>query len=443
MSHASLPTPPTTRLEMLAALVQDRLILAILAGSAVWVSYLISLGIGGWRHDMTGRPVGADHIQYYVVGRLLNEGRAEKIYDEETMTEYQKETAARKDLSRNNRIAYVTIVLQQQPLAAAIESGYFLVIDEPWKGYLPFRYPPFYALCYAPTSHLPYEACWLVWSAGSFLALVLAGWLLGAPMGSWIGWSLCFFPVFAAFSYGQNSLLSLLILAIVFALWSIDRPALAGLAAGLLLFKPPILVGVVLLWLLDVRRSWRALVGMACMGVVLIAVSFLVLPSASDAYMASLRENAAMTNRHSLPKLYASQGFWMLLLPHFDRLTHPLSLLTSVAGLVVFVTFWWRIRDDKPLAFALAVLATPWLTPYAMVYDWSILLLPAALLWRERPADRPRWLLLFALIWLAALVSEPLVKGELLVSPIALQPSVPALWCTVWATGRILTKGSG
>jgi hypothetical protein len=309
-----------------------------------------------------------------------------------------------------------------------------------WTGYLPFRYPPFYALCFAPTSYLSYEASWLVWSALSFLALVLTGRLLGIAAADWIGWSVCYFPVFAAISYGQNSLISLLVLAAAYALWQADRPFLAGLTAGLLLYKPTILVGVGLLWLLDLRRSWRCLAGLVYMGVILVDIGLIVLPSVSVAYIHSLGETVGMTNRHSLAKLYASQGFWMLLLPGFDRLTHPLSLLTCAAGLAVFLAFWWRIRDSKPQSYALAVLSTLWLTPYAMLYDWSILLLPAALLWRERPDLRSRWLLLFALIWLAAIVSEPLVQGQLYVSPVALQLSVPALWVTVVATGRLLTR---
>jgi hypothetical protein len=385
-------------------LVHDRLLLGRLAGAAVWLAWLISLALGGWRHDLARHRIGADHVQYFVVGRLVDEGQAEEMYDLPTTTARQAQIGG-----------------------------------EGWEGVLPFRYPPFYAICFAPTSRLPYEASWLVWTAASLLALLLAGRLIGVPLLGWIGWALSFYPVFAAVSFGQNSLFSLLLLSAVFALWSAERPFVAGLVAGLLLYKPPILVGVAVLWLLDLRRSWRALLGLSLTGVALAALSFLMLPDATWRYIQSLGENVTMQNRASLAKLYSGQGFVMLLMPHPDWVTRAVSLLISVVGLIVFVALCWPVRDRKPLAFALAVLATPWLSPYAMVYDWSILLLPAALLWRERPGQRPLWLVLFALVWLAALVSGPLVQAQLRLLAVALQVSVPVLWFTVVIVGQSFT----
>jgi hypothetical protein len=387
--------------DRLAVAVQDRLVLGRLTGAAVWVAWLVSLALGGWRHDFVGHRLGADFVQYYVVGQLVAEGQAEKVYDQQIMEDRQ----------------------------ATIGGKH-------WKGVLPFRYPPFYALCFGPTSRLSYEASWLTWTAASLLALVLAGRLLGVAAWTWLGWALCFYPVFAAISFGQNSLFSLLLLSAAFALWRADRPFLAGLVAGLLLFKQPLLAGVGVLWLLDLRRSWRALLGLAVTGAVLAALCFLALPDASRAYVESLRENVVMHSRAPMAKLYSSQGFWVLLLPNPGRAANLLSLLTGIFGLIVFVTLCWPIRDRKPLAFALAVLATPWLSPYAMVYDWSILLLTAAVLWRELPQKRPLWLVLFALVWLTAVVSDPLVQAQLKLSAVALQVSVPVLWFTVVAVGR-------
>ena len=60
-----------------------------------------------------------------------------------------------------------------------------------------------------------------------------------------------------------------------------------------------------------------------------------------------------------------------------------------------------------PVVGAVAILLTPWLTPYIMVYDWSILLVPAVLLWRHASTtaqQRDCWLVLMAVIWLAALL---------------------------------------
>ncbi len=167
----------------LAEAVREHLLMAKLAGAAIWLAWIVSLALGGWTHDSTGHPTGADHVQYYVVGRLVAEGHGEMIYDEPTMTALQKDVAG-----------------------------------PHWKGVLPFRYPPFYALCFAATSQMPYIASWLVWALLSLLALVVAAAALGVDdLKNWLLWSLCFYPVFAAISFRANSLFSLAFLAATFA----------------------------------------------------------------------------------------------------------------------------------------------------------------------------------------------------------------------------------
>src|SRR5262245_13014549 len=228
MNEATLPQP-LSGWGRLAALAQERLILARLAGAAVWVAWLGSLAAGGWLFDAVGHRLGADHVQYHVVGRLVAEGRVADVYDAEVMRERQAEVGG-----------------------------------PAWQGYLPFRYPPFYALCFAPTSRLPYEASFLLWTALGLLALVLAGRLLDAgDLGRWLGWAVCFYPVFAAVSFGQNSLFSLLLVAGAFAPWRRGAPLAAGLVAGLLLYKPQLLVGLGVFWLLAGRRGALALAGIA------------------------------------------------------------------------------------------------------------------------------------------------------------------------------------
>jgi hypothetical protein len=403
----------------LASFIADRFVLAWLAGAAVWLAYLVSLALGGWRHDASKLRLGADHVQYYAVGQFLDEGEPALIYDEPAMTRRQEEIAG-----------------------------------EGFKGVLPFRYPPFYALAFAPTSRLSYEASFLVWTAISFGCLLLAGRLLGVGWRPWLLWSLCFYPVFAAFSYGQNALVSLAVLSGAAALWLRGRPFLAGLVLGLLSFKPPLALGVGMLWVFDFRRSWTALLGIVLTTGALALVGWLTIPSAYEAFLASLRGNVARTepDPSTYAPLYSSQGFWMLLSARLGRL----QWVTSAAGLVAFFLLWRRLKcatavsavsaSDRTAdtavaraAYGLAVLVTPWLSPYAMVYDWSILLVAAVLLKGELP--RERWLVLCALIWLAALVSLVLVWGQLWLSGrhFAIQLAFPALVfaaLSLWNPGR-------
>ncbi len=410
----------------LAELIRARLLLAWLAGAAVWLAWLISLALGGWTHDRGGHRVGADHVQYYVVGQLIDEGTPQRIYDPETMRQRQREVAGPN-----------------------------------WRGYLPFRYPPFYALCFAFTSRLPYEASWLAWTTVSLGLWAVSGWWLNVPWRAWLGWSACFFPVFAAISFGQNSLVSLAILSGAAVLWLRDRPLAAGLVAGLLAFKPQLAVGLGLLFLLDARRSWPALLGLLATTAGLAALGWLVVPEASEAFLASLGGNLGASDPMSLAWNMGSQGFWELLLPGASRAARVLSLSTSGAGLAVLVALWWRLRQHRRIVLAVAILLTPWLTPYIMVYDWTILLVPAVLLWHEgRAAGGPllvgqagrlshegqdRWLVLAAAVWLAGLVAGPLAMKQVSLLGVALHPALPMLVAVVlgvWAGLGAETKES-
>jgi hypothetical protein len=393
----------------LAVLVRDRLLLARLAGAAVWVAWLAGLALGGWTHDVRERRVGNDHVQYYVVGQLLDEGTPGLIYDPDTMSRRQAEVGGRG-----------------------------------WEGFLPFRYPPFYALCFAPTSRLSYEASLLVWTLLGLGAWVASGPLLGAAWRPWLGWSACFFPVFAAVSFGQNSLLSLGILSAGALLWLGKKHLLAGLVAGLLAYKPQLAVGLGLLWFCDARRSWPALVGLAATTAGLLTVGWLLIPEAYEAFRDSLGQNLASQNPMSMAWHMGSQGFWHLLLPNQDNVVRLASLATSAAGLVVFLALWRRVRQNRAIALAVAVLLTPWLSPYIMVYDWSILLVPAVLLGREATPQAPlhdRWLVLCAGVFLTALAAGPLVMGQVSVLGVALHPAMPVLVGVVLAAWPALPVG--
>ena len=383
---------PRLTLDTISEAVRERLLLAKFAGAAIWLSWLLSLALGGWTHDATGHRAGADHVQYYVVGQLVAEGHSDLIYDLPTMTALQKE------------------------------------IGGPEWGVLPFRYPPFYALCFAPTSQLPYLASWLLWTALSLIALVLAAAALGVEdRKHWLLWAMCFYPVFAAISFGQNSLISLAILTLTFALLHRGRLFCAGMVAGLLLFKPQLLVGVGLLWTLDVRRSWRALLGLATTGVLLIGVTAAFIPAAGRCFVEDFGAILRMHSAGCLHQLHSTQGFWMLLLPNHAEAAKLLSAGCSLLGVAALVVVWRRFREDVSIMFAAAVLLTLWISPYAMIYDWSILLVPATLLWRHVPAERPRWRVLFAVLWLVSFASGPLVRGQEAVLPFAVQISVPVL----------------
>src|SRR5436190_373861 len=112
-------------------------------------------------------------------------------------------------------------------------------------------------------------------------------------------WALAFVPVFAAVSYGQNSLLSLFILAGVFALLRRGRDGLAGIVLGCLLYKPQLVLVLALLLVLE--RRWRALLGLGAMGGVLAAVSLWMSVPAARSYASTARSLPTMLTDPAFP----------------------------------------------------------------------------------------------------------------------------------------------
>ena len=101
-----------------------------------------------------------------------------------------------------------------------------------WGMLLGYRNPPFYALLYVPTSGLSFIGSLLVWNAIGLGLLVLAiRWLKPERPVRVLVWSLAFYPVFAAVSFGQNSLLSLGVFAGVYRLLN-PESTLRGRAAS-------------------------------------------------------------------------------------------------------------------------------------------------------------------------------------------------------------------
>ncbi|MBW6504442.1 hypothetical protein K0B90_09235 [bacterium] len=97
---------------------------------------------------------------------------------------------------------------------------------------------------------------------------------------------------------------------------------------------------------------------------------------------------------------------------------------------------WRKLRCEPALLFAGAICLTLWITPHAMIYDWSILLIPAVLFWEKRPDCRGLWKVLFALIWAATFFSGPLTLAQLKILPFAVQVSLPILLFAFYNTYR-------
>jgi alpha-1,2-mannosyltransferase len=126
--------------------------------------------------------------------------------------------------------------------------------------------------------------------------------------------------------------------------------------------------------------------------------------------------------------MHSLRGFFALLLAGNRWLTEGLSMILSILGVVAFYFFWRKYRDHVDILFAATICLTLWITPHAMIYDWSFLIIPAVLFMRALPTMKSLWRSVFALIWIATFISTPLTLAQQKILPVAIQISVPALF---------------
>jgi len=381
-------------------LVPRRLRYAWIAGGALWAAWLLSVVLGPGKLDLAGTPIGTDYLQFYAAGTTVRIGESAHLYD----IPYQ-------------------VKLEQEIIGPGLTS------------YHAFITPPFLAWLFVPFSMVGYTASLALWSLLGVLFLWSSLRLLEVASPSRaFAWSLTFFPVFAAISFGQNALLSLFIFSAAYRLWRDGRLFPAGVVLSTALYKPQLIVGVVFLWLLDFPASWRALLGLALGAAVLVAISFGLTPEAGIAYLGFARTvlpDLATWQEFPIWHLHTVRGFWRLLLPRWPWLGDALTIVLSGGAVWGFVRFTRRFRAQKTLLFAAGIVLSLCLSPHAMIYDWSLLLIPAVLLLEEFPSSREGRRAEYALVWLAALVSGPVAYAQLRVVPVALQVSVPVLGIAV------------
>jgi hypothetical protein len=86
---------------------------------------------------------------------------------------------------------------------------------------------------------------------------------------------------------------------------------------------------------------------------------------------------------------------------------------------------------------------TIWITPHAMIYDWSILIIPAIIFWQAFHQIKPLLKTMIALVWIATFISTPLTLAQLNILPFAIQVSIPILfivYLTIYQQIKLMTS---
>ena len=353
------------------------------AVAALWVRFLLGSAANGWVTDHNGAAFAADIAAFSRGASLALDGLGPDLYD---------------------------------------APGFQIV------GASGFLNPPFFAYYFVPFVGLQQPVLWLVWSALSLGMLWLALRLLAVEFRwVWMAALLLTLPGYMNFKFGQNSLLTVLLFAATYRLLQTRRLVLAGFVAGFALYKVQLLVGFGLWWLAEFRRYWKVLVALATAGVVLIAASWLLLPGAWPALASRLTElqgeYAAYAEAH-FSALHAA----FVLAP--DLGTTGATAVGVVFALAVAAGYIWylrRVRGHLEASFAAAVVVGLLTAPHLLGYDWLLLVVPYALVWRAFPRRRLLWVQTAVLLSAAAYVSGPFAALMASMVDWAVQPAVPVL----------------
>lgn len=316
-----------------------------LAGFALIVVNLVAIAAfaakGLWIVGSHGGGDVPDFVGPWVVGGLVDAGRAADAYDWAILKPLQEGVVGRFD------------------------------------GYLGWRYPPpFFFVC-AALALLPYAAAFLVWVAGTFVAYLAA---MRAIIGDRVGYFLAaaFPAVLANVMVGQNGFLSASLIGGSLALLE-ERPLCAGVLLGLLSYKPHL--GLLFPIALVAGGRWRVFFAAAATAALLAAASWAAFGSASwQAFLGSIGHALNAEGIAYWGKMQSASG---LALAFYDSdrvgwVVQTASALLAAGAVAVL----WRSRaayEIKAAALATGVLLA---TPHLLIYDLVILAVPIAFLIR-------------------------------------------------------------
>ena len=260
------------------------------------------------------------------------------------------------------------------------------------EGYLGWAYPPLFFLVAIPLALIPYTASFLIWVAATLalyavavarVARVSGAALLACAAPAALG---CAMP-------GQNGFLSAALIA--GALLQLEaRPVLCGVLLGLLTYKPHL--GLLFPVALMFGGHWRAFFAAAATTILILALSWLMAPDSLAAFVAHLGSMSGNFLTQGTAGFFRQQSLYGLL-----RMSgvgdHAAFLAQGVllAAMVLFVGWLWR--GTRPLALKCAGLcvATLLATPYLYFYDFPILSVAIAFLWRDGIfSRREAWMLM-------------------------------------------------
>ncbi len=254
-----------------------------------------------------------------------------------------------------------------------------------FPGHLPWRYAPLFLFVAAPLSLLPYVTAFLLWVTATLILFAAMVWRIArSPVGLLLA---CATPaVFINAISGQNGPLTATLIG--GALLSLEEyPVASGILIALVSYKPQF--GILFPLLLVAGEYWRALAAAALATLGTVAASCLVFGVGSfGAFLHFL----PITSNELL--IHGANGFHNLETAYglmrwlgFGNGAAWAAQATVVAATAIALIYLWRSAVPYPLKAAAAAVGTLIATPHLYAYDFAILSISFAFLYRARAFD--------------------------------------------------------
>ena len=323
---------------------------------ALALAFVFVIAAGSGSSTASGR-VGGDFPAFYGAGTIVNDGDIDSLYDPAT------QAAAQVDL----------------------------LGDE--GGYIMYPYSPHVAAAYGPLAALPYRLAYVLHTSlmvGAFIgALALIRPMVpivGRWFGATVGAVLTAYPVFVGVTGGQNTAISLLLLAATWRCWHEDRDGLAGVALAILLFRPQYALPLLGLALLD--RRWRTVAVGAAGAAVVWAVNATLF--GADWLTSWLRQVEPLLEADATINAVneiAPIGVLQAILGAESLIAKGVGGAVSAGIALGFAWLWWRRPVGLTERMAITTAGLMLLGPHAIYYDTALLTFATLVLLDRRLID--------------------------------------------------------
>jgi len=360
---------------------------AVLFASVAGLLYLVVTARAGV--DLQGRPLGTDFSNVYAAGTYVREGNPDAPFD--SATQYAREQA-------------------------------IFGASTPFYGW---HYPPYFLFLAAALATMPYGLALFVWQAVTFglYLLVIRGILASfTPPGSasrmtfdWLLLAAAFPAVLINIGHGHNGFLTAALLG--GGLICLDRrPLLAGIAFGLMAYKPQF--GLIIPVALAAGGYWRAIFAAAAtVALLTLAVTLAFGIEVWHAFLVGAEFTRTVvleqgdTGWHKIQSIFSWARMWGAPVP----LAYGIQAVVTLAVAVATAWLWRDKTAPYPLKAAALCLGAMLATPYTLDYDMMVLAPALAFLAADGFARGfgPYQKTAMAALWLVPLVARTFPQATL------------------------------